>query len=441
MKEIYYKKLLEQLEIAGKQNIVFWGASLFLKEFIKEINLKKYNIVGIIDEDSEKWGKIFEGYKIYPPLKIQELQPVYIVFTSQDNAIEKHSETLKIINQLRFNQVCLFPNIFEEKDYRNTSKSNNIYLIKNGKKEKVNYILGIDIIFTGENNTVEIEADPLPIFNNCKFEISDNSYIKIGCSGKIGNLFVRMVQESCKLTIGKNFFISEGSFFFNHASEIEIGDDCMFSSDIYLRTSDGHAIYDAETKELINKYERKSINIGNHVWLGNGVSVLKNSKICDNSIVGKSSIVNKKFNETNVILAGSPAKIVKTNVNWDHKPPLDYEIENKITFDLIKKTIKNKKVLFWGASLFLGNLLKQEKEILPNILGIVDRDSNKWGKDFYGYKIISPDEIESKVPEAILVTIATKIYYYYEVISKEVKEKHPTVEILPNIFEKGLHYD
>ena len=120
---------------------------------------------------------------------------------------------------------------------------------------------------------------------------------------------------------------------------------------------------------------------------------------------------------------------------------MDYEIENKITFDLIKKTIKNKTVLLWGASLFLEKLLKQEKEILPNILGIVDRDFNKWGKDFYGYKIISPDEIESKNAEAILVTIATKVYYYYEVISKEVKEKHPSLEILPNIFRVELNCD
>ena len=38
-------------------------------------------------------------------------------------------------------------------------------------------------------------------------------------------------------------------------NRIEIGNNCMFSFGIQLRTEDGHAIYDITTKQLINKVE------------------------------------------------------------------------------------------------------------------------------------------------------------------------------------------
>lgn len=51
---------------------------------------------------------------------------------------------------------------------------------------------------------------------------------------------------------------------------------------------------------------------------GNG-KIGKNVKISDNSIVGWGSIVTRKFDEPNVIIAGIPAKVVKRGVNWDRK--------------------------------------------------------------------------------------------------------------------------
>ena len=46
------------------------------------------------------------------------------------------------------------------------------------------------------------------------------------------------------------------------------------------------------------------------------VKILKNTKISDNSIIGAGAIVNKKFEEKNVIIAGVPAGIIKRNINW-----------------------------------------------------------------------------------------------------------------------------
>ena len=95
---------------------------------------------------------------------------------------------------------------------------------------------------------------------------------------------------------------------------VNIGDDCMFATDVCLRTTDAHAIYDVDTKEVQNP--GKSINIGNHVWLGLGVTVLKGVNIADNCVIGTRSTVTKDCATPNSIYAGLPAKMIKTGINW-----------------------------------------------------------------------------------------------------------------------------
>ena len=107
-------------------------------------------------------------------------------------------------------------------------------------------------------------------------------------------------------------------------SEISIGNDCMYSSEIALYATDVHAIYDDETKTVLNF--SKPIRIGNHVWVGRRVGILKGSEINDNSIVGFGSVVNRKFTESSICIAGVPAQIVKSGINWDRRNPYNYDL-------------------------------------------------------------------------------------------------------------------
>ena len=43
---------------------------------------------------------------------------------------------------------------------------------------------------------------------------------------------------------------------------------------------------------------------------------MKNTFLNDNSVAVAGAIITKKFNDTNIIVAGNPAKIIKTNINW-----------------------------------------------------------------------------------------------------------------------------
>lgn len=50
--------------------------------------------------------------------------------------------------------------------------------------------------------------------------------------------------------------------------------------------------------------------------LPHGVSVLKGSVIPDNVVVGKSSTVAGKLDESHSAYVGTPAKKIKSGVNW-----------------------------------------------------------------------------------------------------------------------------
>lgn len=96
-------------------------------------------------------------------------------------------------------------------------------------------------------------------------------------------------------------------------SKIIIGQNCLFSHDIYIRTTDSHSIIDNLGRRINMEQD---IIIGNHVWIGMQSLILKGSVIPDNCIVGARSTVTKTHIDNNTIIVGSPAKVIRHNINW-----------------------------------------------------------------------------------------------------------------------------
>jgi len=101
----------------------------------------------------------------------------------------------------------------------------------------------------------------------------------------------------------------------HEASQIRIGKDCLFASNVIITTSDMHSIVDVVTGERINA--PGPIDIGNHVWLGQNVYVLKGVRIGEGSIVGAASVVTRNI-PAKALAVGSPARVVRENVTWRH---------------------------------------------------------------------------------------------------------------------------
>jgi len=96
-------------------------------------------------------------------------------------------------------------------------------------------------------------------------------------------------------------------------SKLTIGEDCMFSKNIEVRTGDSHSIIDLETGQRINP--AKDVHIGNHVWVGAHAKILKGVSIADHAIIATGAIVTNNI-PANCIASGVPAKVIKENITW-----------------------------------------------------------------------------------------------------------------------------
>lgn len=96
-------------------------------------------------------------------------------------------------------------------------------------------------------------------------------------------------------------------------NKIEIGDNCLFASRIYI-TDHHHGDTSADSLLLIPK-ERKLVSKGtvvikNNVWVGEGVCIMPNVVIGENAVIASNAVVTKDV-PANTVVAGIPAKTIK----------------------------------------------------------------------------------------------------------------------------------
>ncbi|MDD1793603.1 acyltransferase [Enterovibrio makurazakiensis] len=140
--------------------------------------------------------------------------------------------------------------------------------------------------------------------------------LMIDDGANLKGVHIEINGNNCSLTVGKHSVIGEGCYLSarENGTTLTIGENCMFSRNVKVMTSDGHDILCAN--ERINP--AKSITIGSHVWLADGAVVLKGNDIGDHSVVGINAVVTHDV-PTNSIAAGNPAKIIKSDICWDEK--------------------------------------------------------------------------------------------------------------------------
>ncbi|MDE6571192.1 MAG: acyltransferase [Alphaproteobacteria bacterium] len=213
------------------------------------------------------------------------------------------------------------------KFYRN---GNHVYLVTEQGTRITNpsRVPGLYVNATGTNNTITIEL-PIKIDKKLTIALTDNATISIGHHAHFsGPSRISKSRGSAEnhVHIGNYCGFGECIIDITDHGNIDIGNNGMFSWGIYIKTDDTHPVFDAATGAVLNR--STGISIGNHVWIGMYATILKNSIIADNSIVGAHSVVAGKFTEPNTALAGNPARVVKTGINWSGKSIEDYCAQN-----------------------------------------------------------------------------------------------------------------
>lgn len=215
------------------------------------------------------------------------------------------SRIIKLLKSLSiyyivFDFYCMiFPirgknNVIVRQGGRNKSK---IHINGNGNRLEFGkdvLINKIDIVIIGDNNRIVI-GDGVHIYNRKPADYflceGNNCLMYIGNDTSIQSAHINVQEDN---------------------SEIHIGEGCLFSDDIIVRTSDSHPIYD-EQGVRINP--AKSVFIGNHVWVSQHCTILKGAIIGEGSVIGSGSIVTNDVPEHSIAV-GVPAKTVRQGINW-----------------------------------------------------------------------------------------------------------------------------
>ena len=241
----------------------------------------------------------------------------YLVgFNLISNKYKNIKNKIKILAKLKKTKIRILGdnNIFST--HRDSFLKKTSFLIKNNNNifcfKKKSLLKNSYIIIEGTNNILYIDKNTSLRDSYIKIE-GNNNKVFIGSNCSLKNLTIDMKNENSIIKIGNKTTIEKARITSFEPYKIEIGEDCMFSSDIVIMNSDVHRIYDVDTGLKTN--EGKKISIGNHVWLGMRTLILKGVSIGDNSIVAAGSVVTKNV-KANTIVSGSPAKQIKEHRNW-----------------------------------------------------------------------------------------------------------------------------
>ena len=142
-----------------------------------------------------------------------------------------------------------------------------------------------------------------------------NNRIVIGKNGFLNGLCIILEGNDNRVFIGDHAFVLDDTrIYVVDGSSFKMGDNCMFSDHIDIRTTDNHSIIDRASGKRIN-YEEDVI-LHDKVWLCTGVRVLKGAELADGCIVGAGTVVTRKHLVPNSVVVGNPGREVSGNVDW-----------------------------------------------------------------------------------------------------------------------------
>jgi len=123
------------------------------------------------------------------------------------------------------------------------------------------------------------------------------------------------IYSDANISINEGATLELGSGFINHGARIhcfnriKIGNQVYIGDDVAIRDSDGHEIIGS------GKPMSLPIIIGDHVWIGAKVTIVKGVTIGEGSVVAAGAVVTKDV-PAHCLVAGVPAKVIKENVSW-----------------------------------------------------------------------------------------------------------------------------
>lgn len=147
-----------------------------------------------------------------------------------------------------------------------------------------------------------------PVMVRGRKYISMGDYCTVFANGRI-EIIDKHLNQTFKpsLEIGNNTSF-EQNVHITCAKHIKIGNNCSILANVCITDID-HTFL-PNTHPLMNDFAIDEVIIGDNVFVGMGSLIFKGTKLGNNVVVGANSVVKDEFPD-NVMIAGSPAKIIK----------------------------------------------------------------------------------------------------------------------------------
>ncbi len=192
---------------------------------------------------------------------------------------------MKFINSIKKRIISLFFKLPRKIKFRLLSTCHNI----SGKAKMVQpcQLNGYGSIVFGKDVVIGYEPSP--------FLYSGYGYIEAR-------------HQKAKIVIGDNVVINNNIVLISEREGIFIGKNVLIGTQCEIYDSDFHALTSKSRRD--GEAVSASVHIGENVFIGSNVKILKGVSIGENSIIGNGSVVTKSIPE-NVIASGIPAKVMK----------------------------------------------------------------------------------------------------------------------------------
>lgn len=191
-------------------------------------------------------------------------------------------------------------------------------ILFNKKILKVNYFFASNFIWfikkksfkhVGKNSFIGLNSE---IKNSENITIGDDFYAE-------DNFRIETYSKYLNYTYNPQIVIKDNVSFgyrchIGCINRIEINDNCLFGSNIYI-SDHFHGEISKNELSIIPRerklYSKGPIIIGKSCWIGDNVCIMPNVTIGENVIIGANSVVTHSI-PNNSVSAGIPAKVIKT---------------------------------------------------------------------------------------------------------------------------------
>lgn len=134
------------------------------------------------------------------------------------------------------------------------------------------------------------------------YKILSGNKITFGKKTTFRNGFHAMIEGEGKIKIGSNCFFNNYCSV-NSLQEVVIGNGTIFGENSHVYDHN-HRFRSVEDSIKSQGYAIAPVQIGNHVWIGSNVVILKGANIGDNAVIGAGCVIDSDVPQGAIVTCG-----------------------------------------------------------------------------------------------------------------------------------------